>query len=481
MKTTRRLITLALAMLMICALAITASATPADGKGGTIKVEGAVLADPANYTVYTVYKMFDVDDGNSTDENKYKATAEWVDFVKQAELEPYFVVQETNDGTYMIWRKNTASTADAAAIAELARDYVAAKSLSNVGYVTVNDEALEVEDNGYYLLVPNNTTASGVIVVKNEQAKVITEKSVAPGMPTVEKKVYEDSLQAYVDGNTADIGQDITYKITITAGQGASNYVLHDSMDDHIAVDYTSGSITRGGNPVTADEYEIKTDGICPDCTFHVVFDEEWCKGLNDGAVIVVTYKGHLLYEDAEDNKIETDTAHENTAWLTHTAQNVETPKSTVSSKTCEVNVLKVDQDEVALAGAGFKLRDNENRYYKFDETTKTVSWVDEANATEVFSDAQGKLNFYGVDAEIFYLKETTVPGGYTGVGETQVNVKNGSIIAANPVTVVNTLGQKLPETGGIGTTVFYIGGAVLVLVALGALIVIKRKETSAQ
>ena len=96
-------------------------------------------------------------------------------------------------------------------------------------------------------------------------------------------------------------------------------------------------------------------------------------------------------------------------------------------------------------------------------------------------SDAQGKLNFYGVDAEIFYLKETTVPGGYTGVGETQVNVKNGSIIAANPVTVVNTLGQKLPETGGIGTTVFYIGGAVLVLVALGALIVIKRKETSAQ
>lgn len=481
MKTTRRLITLALAMLMICALAITASATPADGKGGTIKVEGAVLADPANYTVYTVYKMFDVDDGNSTDENKYKATAEWVDFVKQAELEPYFVVQETNEGTYMIWRKNTASTADAAAIAELARDYVAEKSLSNVGTVTVNGEALDVEDNGYYLLVPNNTTASGVIVVKNEQAKVITEKSVAPGMPTVEKKVYEDSLQAYVDGNTADIGQDITYKITITAGQGASNYVLHDSMDDHIAVDYTSGSITRGGNPVAEEEYEIVTENICPNCTFHVVFDEEWCKGLNDGAVIVVTYKGYLLYEDAEGNKVATDTAHENTAWLTHTAQNVETPKSTVSSKTCEINVLKVDQDEVALAGAGFKLRDNENRYYKFDDATKTVSWVDEANATEVFSDAQGKLNFYGVDAEIFYLKETTVPGGYTGVGETQVNVKNGSITAVNPVTVVNTLGQKLPETGGIGTTVFYIGGAVLVLVALGALIVIKRKETSAQ
>lgn len=481
MKATRKLISLALAMLLVLALSITAFATPADGKGGTIKVEGAVLADPANYTVYTIYKMFDVDDGNSVDENKYKATTEWVEFVKQAELEPYFVVQETNDGTYMIWRKNTASTADAAAIAELAREYVTAKSLSNVGTVTVNGEALDVEDNGYYLLVPNNTTASGVIVVKNEQAKVITEKSVAPGMPTVEKMVYEDSLQAYVNENTADIGQKVTYKITVVAGQGASKYILHDKMDSHVEVDYDSVSITRGGNPVTEDEYEIKTDGICSDCTFHIVFDEDWCTGLNDGAVIVVTYEGKLLYEDENGEKIATDTAHENTAWLTHTTQNVETPKSTVATKTCEINVLKKDQDNVPLEGAGFKLRDNENRFYKFDDVTKTVSWVAEADATEVFSDAQGKLNFYGVDAEIFWLKETTVPGGYTGVGETQVNVKSGSITAANPVEVVNTLGQKLPETGGMGTTVFYVAGVVLVLGALATLVVIKRKESAAQ
>ena len=88
------------------------------------------------------------------------------------------------------------------------------------------------------------------------------------------------------------------------------------------------------------------------------------------------------------------------------------------------------------------------------------------------------------MDAEIFYLDENTVPGGYTGVNGTQANVKNGSIKAGNAVEnvkIINTLGQKLPETGGIGTTVFYIGGAALVLCALVALVVIKRKETSAQ
>ena len=113
MKNVKRIATLILALAMILALAITAFATPADGKGGTIKIEGAELADPANYTVYTVYKMFDVADGNNDDENKYKVTSDWVDFVKQTALEPYFVIQETADGTYMIWRKNTASTADA--------------------------------------------------------------------------------------------------------------------------------------------------------------------------------------------------------------------------------------------------------------------------------------------------------------------------------------------------------------------------------
>ncbi len=485
MKSTRRIVTLALAALMVLALAIPAFATPADGKGGTIKIEGAVLEDTSKYTTYTVYKMFDVDDGNTDKENKYKATAEWIDFVKQDALKPYFVVQETADGTYMIWNKNTASTADAAAIAELARDYVSDENreIDNVGTVTVNGEARDVEDNGYYLLVPNNTTASGVIVVKNEEAKVITEKSVAPGMPTVEKKVKEDSTQTFVDANTADIGQAITYKVTIVAGQGASNYILHDTMDEHIAFDPASVSITRGGNPVANDEFEVVTTGICKDCTFHIKFDETWCNGLNDGAVIAVTYDGKLLYEDANGQKVATDTDHENTAWLTHTAQNVETPKDTVATRTFEINVLKVDQKNVALEGAGFVLRDNEHRYYKFENGV--VSWVaDKTEATEKKSDANGKLFFYGVDAEIFYLDESTVPGGYTGVDGTQVNVKNGSIKEGNAVEYVkitNTLGQKLPETGGMGTTVFYIMGAALVMGTLAVLVVMKRKETNAQ
>ena len=484
MKATKRIATLALAMLLIFALSVTAFATPNDGKGGTITVTGAVLQDTTQYTVYTVYRMFDVIDGKTAEENKYKATNEWINFVvdpadstkPHPDLVPYFELQKTDEGTYMIWNKNTTSTADAAAIAQLARKYAESTSgLVSAGTVTVNGTALDLEENGYYLLVPNNNTASGVVVVKGDQNEQITEKSVAPGMPTLEKKVYEDSLQTYVDSNTVGVGEIITYKVTITAGQGASNYILHDNVDEHIEIDYDSGSITRGGNEVAADEYDVVRnpgDG----CTFHVEFDETWCNGLNDGAVIVLTYKGWLK------DDCETDTPHENTAWLTHTSQNVRTDDDKVSTQTFEVNVKKVDQNGEPLEGAGFILRDNENKYYHYENGA--VTWGSKEDATEYFSDANGMLRFYGVDAEIMYLEESSVPGGYTGVDDTLVNTKNGSIKAGMTnefIKIVNALGKPLPETGGIGTTVFYIGGAVLVVCALCALVVIKRKGTSAQ
>ena len=482
MKNARRIMTLALALILTLALIIPAFAAEETPKGGTIKVEGAELQDTSKYTKYSVYKMFDVFDGKNANENKYKATADWIAFVQKTELEPYFEVQITNDGAYMIWRKNTASTADAAAIAELARAYAKENNLSTVATVVVNGDAQPVTDNGYYLLVPSNTTASGVIVVKNGENKIITEKSVAPGMPTIVKEVYEDSAVGYRSSNTVDIGQTFSYKITITAGQGASNYILHDKVDEHIQIDRASRSITRGGNPVSEDEYEVHTENICKDCTFHIVFDKEWCAGLNEGAVIVITYNAKLLAKDADGKLIETDKDHANTAWLTHTEQNVETPKSTVATQTRQVNILKVDQDKNPLAGAGFVLRDNEGRYFVQNDAGE-VSWIKEGEGTptEFVSDAEGKLCFYGVDAEIYTLDESTVPGGYTGVDGTQANLKTASINADNPIEIINHLGQKLPETGGIGTTVFYVAGVALVLCTLAALVIIKRKETSAQ
>ena len=487
MKTTRKILTLALALILTLALAVPAMA--ADPEGGTIKVTGS------SNTVYSVYKMFTVEDGNDVDkkENLYRVDSAWEAFVLQTGMDTYFELQDTNDGYYVIWIKDTTNVVDAAAIAELARTYVekpentSVKTASYKGDVAVGS-TLDVNEDGYYLLVPNNKTASGVVAVKKGAVKEINEKSVAPGMPTIEKAVYEDALTAYTNANSVDVGGEIMYRITITAGVGASEYILHDKMDEHIKFVDGSIAITRGGNTVKDSEYTVENkDKILQKnyecgCTFHIVFDPTWCAGLNEGAKIVVTYKGQLIGEDQGDgtwSEVETDTAHENIAWMTHTATAIKTNPVAVETYTYEVNVVKQDQNNKPLEGAGFVLRDNEDNYYKYENGI--VSWVtDIEQATEYFSDENGKLRFYGVDAEIFSVEEKTVPNGYTGVKLTTANTKTGNVNDGDLI-VVNVLGTALPETGGIGTTVFYIGGVALVLCALVALVVIKRKETIVQ
>lgn len=475
MKTTRRIIVLALAAILVLGLVIPAFAAANDGKGGTIKVEGTVLQDPSKYTVYTVYKMFDVEPAVGTSGNKYKITAAWAGFADVAGVSAYLKVV---DG-YVMWQKETTSAADAAAVAELAKAYAAGNTstIHSVGTVTVNGEALEVEDDGYYLLVPSNNTACGVQVVIGDANVTVVEKTQAPGLPVVEKQVKEDSTGTYGSANTAEIGQVIEYQTTITAGAGASKYILHDEMDEHIA--FTNDiTVTRDGNNVAAtNNYQIKLnpgDG----CTFHVEFTDTMCASLADDAVVVVRYTGKLL-EGAD-----TATDHTNKTWLTYTEQNVKSNDSIVATQTYKIEATKYGkkgEEQAPLADAGFVLRDNVNKYYKWDATNQQVTWVTNIeDADIVYSGADGKFAFRGVDAENFTLVEHIVPGGYTGVKETPVNTKSGDV-RFGAVNIINTLGTALPETGGIGTTVFYILGAALVIVALGALVIVKRKETSAQ
>ena len=116
--------------------------------------------------------------------------------------------------------------------------------------------------------------------------------------------------------------------------------------------------------------------------------------------------------------------------------------------------------------------------YYQWDAVNKKINWVSKEDATRYTTGEDGVVKFIGVDAENFYLEEIVVPDGYTGTTDVAVSTKGN---ANASVTVVNTLGQALPETGGIGTTVFYVAGIVLVLGALAALVIFKRKESSAQ
>ena len=308
-------------------------------------------------------------------------------------------------------------------------------------------------------------------MVKNGDPVSIQEKTTAPGLPEVDKKVQEDSTNTYGDANTAERGQVMYYQTTITAGAYPDKYVLHDDMDDDHIKFNNDIAMTRDGNVVPTGEYTVEqnpADG----CTFHVVFHDSLCQSLADDATVVVSYSATLSADATSDHE------HKNITWLTYTdAGNQRSNEDSTETRTTHIIFTKHDQDGNPLGGAGFVLQDNVGKYYFWNGTA--VEWVDDIeDATEVFtSETDGKAAFHGLDAENYFLVEKTVPGGYTGVEKTPVSTKSGN---SEDTIIVNTLGKVLPETGGIGTTVFYILGGVLVVSALVVLMAVKRKNTAA-
>ena len=131
--------------------------------------------------------------------------------------------------------------------------------------------------------------------------------------------------------------------------------------------------------------------------------------------------------------------------------------------------------------------------YSKVVEKTTSAADGEEFVSDEVMVDDNGLAGFYGLGSGTYTIKETTTPGGFNTVGDIKVTItwevdKDGNVTwkvtSGNAtvdengivhVTVINNSGSELPSTGGIGTTLFYVIGAALIIGA-GVLLVTKKR-----
>ena len=491
MKLIKKIAAIMLSIMMVLGMASVVSAEgTTSGTSATTRGKITIENVTAGQT-YKIYRILELESYNTTTESyAYKATTAWENFIKGADINGVYVT--TDDNGYVTWKNN----ADAAAFAQKALAYAnnTSNNISNNGSKTVEEGSDTVTfdnlDLGYYLVESSVGALCGLTTTNNEAT--IQEKN---GVPAVEKKVQEDSTNTWGDSNTADIGQTVNFKTTITAQPGAQNYVLHDRMDTGLT--FTDGSVAvkfkRGETEreLTENiEYTLTTSGLTDGCAFEITFIQSFCDTLKDGDQIIVTYSA-TLNDDVVSKK-----EYKNETWLKYGDSN-ETNHDTTITKTFELPVFKYttkDGNEIKLAGATFTLSKNTDGSNPIklvnvskDDTTGDTYRVAKAGDTDtvtaVTTPDSGKFTIKGLDADTYYLTEIQQPAGYNKLSApiTVVIDDNGNITVDNgtssvtEVKVLNNTGSLLPSTGGSGTTMIYILGAILVLGSSVVLITKKR------
>ena len=186
--------------------------------------------------------------------------------------------------------------------------------------------------------------------------------------------------------------------------------------------------------------------------------------------------------------------------------------KKTVTTKVYAIAIYKTDANGNALAGANFEVYKGETKVPVTEVTagneTDAAVYKYDADSTNytVVSPASGKIVIKGLEGVQYFVKETVAPAGYNlltnsvevtadefvsssttiyfdaegNVTKEETEDKVVFDVAAAAEHIINQSGTVLPSTGGMGTTLFYAFGGLLVAAAVILMVTKKRMSFEA-
>jgi len=467
----KKLFSLALALVMIFALATTAMADGqqvAEDYTITITTPDSFPAvdNDSDDEVYAAYKIFDATyEGEVLGENAkiaYTIDSANNPFYDTIAAHPeWFTLTKVNTSSvYVVEPKAAYNEAAAIALADLLKVVVDAKQISSAAECAKdgNNFKLTVEDKGYYFIT--STLGSDIIVDTLSDIEIQSKND----YPTIAKEA---------DLAEARFGDTITYTLTIT---------VPDSVDKTITVtDTMEAGLTfieneqPGAGVTFANNGQVNTVTVAPSCA---------------GSTVTVTYTAYINTAEGE---IYTE-LNTNTAYLEYSEYKSATVKADVASY--EATFKKIDgATKAGLAGVTFKLTEEDgvteipvilvDGVYRVVD--KPVAGTTYATIT---TDADGKIEIEGLNSDKYALVELSTLAGYNllegpyafeideannyyGGLDTEAEADDNNII-------INNSGLELPSTGGVGTTIFTVVGALLMGAAF-ILFVTKKKMANEQ
>ena len=456
MKHAKKFASLLLALVMVFALATTAFAAGTN----SITVEGAQKGE-----TYKLYKMLDLIVNESNTAYSYTVNTEWKDFFTAGAGKDYVDIDEQG---YVTWKTDKKTAADMEAFGKAAAAAVSGKIVVATQTPTADGSFTFANlDAGYYLITSSNGTLAIVDTTPTKPAATVNEKN--PDH-ILDKKVQEDSNSSWGKENSAQIGDTVKFQTTITVKKGAKNLIMHDKMEDGLS--FNTDSVAIAG--LTKDtDYTVVTTGLTDGCTFEIRFKQSYLDTITADTTLTVTYNA-VLNKDADITNGE-----KNDAKITW-GDVSKTEWSETVTKTYQFDVLKHaanDTEKKPLAGATFQLKDasgNVVKLVKVSDTEYRVANGNETSAVDEFTTvASGKIVIKGVDLDKYTLVETAAPAGYNKLKDpVEVTVPETNALT---VEVPNASGTELPSTGGMGTTIFYVLGSILVIGAAVLLVTKKR------
>lgn len=384
---------------------------------------------------------------------------------------------------------------------------------ANANYVLGNLVA------GYYLIVEETEVdgktnmAASAYMMRLVKSVEITPKA---GQPTIKKKVSdindseEKEMTNHLDTADHDIGDSVPFHLHIVLGKEIDEYtsyklVITDTLSKGLT--YEDGTlVVEYGDTVVASGYTVtvtpQADGSTKlVITFEDLYDmedvDENALVPQDDGIITIDYTATL-----NENAVIGAAGNPNQVYMEYSNNPYsdsmgKTETDTVIVFTYKVIVNKVNEELKPLTGATFALYKN----------TSKGDWVLVKNYVGVTDEST--FEFTGLDDGYYKLVEVDAPDGYNKIEDqyfkvvaTHTNDNDSNPLQLTSLTgnkeigtielshnlaagtlstdIVNEKGATLPSTGGIGTTIFYTLGGLMVCGAIVLLVTKKRMSAEA-